>query len=148
MSKRSRGVRERPPTSHAAGPNVVDSSGCLEYFADGPNASRFAPAIENIGALVVPSITLYEVYKRLDEQRGRADAQRGVAQMIQGRVIDPDAHVAPTAALRSRSEHLPMADSIILATSRLHQAELWTQDHHFANKSGVHYFPKVVQKEN
>lgn len=146
MSKPSRGARERAPATRAPGPNVVDSSAWLEYFADAPNASRFAPAIETVAGLVVPSITLYEVYKRLDEQRGRAYAQRGVAQMLQGRVVDLDAHIALTAAQTSRAEHLPMADSIILATSRIHKAELWTQDDHFENKPGVRYFPKVVTK--
>jgi toxin FitB len=139
-------VRERPAAARAPGPNVVDSSAWLEYFADGPNASRFAPAIETVAALVVPSITLYEVYRRLDEQRGRASAQRGVAQMMQGSVVDLDAHVALTAAQTSRAEHLSMADSIILATSRLHKAELWTQDEHFQNKPGVHYFPRGAAK--
>lgn len=146
MSKGTRGVRERPAAARASRPNVVDSSAWLEYFGDGPNASRFAPAIERVAALVVPSITLYEVYKGLDEQRGRATAQRGVAQMMQGQVIDLDSHVALTAAQTSRAEHLPMADSIILATTRLHGAELWTQDEHFENKPGVHYFPKIVKK--
>ena len=111
-----------------------------------PDAPNFAPAIEAVARLVVPSITLYEVYKRLDEQRGRAYAQRGVAQMMQGRVVDLDAHMALTAAQTSRTQRLSMADSIILATARLHKAELWTQDEHFENKPGVHYFPKVVKK--
>lgn len=146
MSKGTSRVRKRPAAARAPGPNVIDSSAWLEYFSDGPNASRFAPAIERVTVLLVPSITLYEVYKRLDEQRGRAYAQRGVAQMMQGQVVDLDAHVVLTAAQTSRAEHLPMADSIILATSRLHGAELWTQDEHFENKPGVHYFPKIVNK--
>jgi toxin FitB len=138
-------ARRKPPSTAAGapGPNVVDSSGWLEYFADAPNADRFAAAIEAIARLVVPSITLYEVYKRLDAERGRASAQRGVAQMMQGLVIDLDAHVALTAAQISRAEHLPMADSVILATSRLHSATLWTQDEHFAQVPGVRYFAKV-----
>lgn len=122
---------------------MVDSSGWLEYFADAPNANRFAAAIEAVPRLVVPSITLYEVYKRLDAERGRAYAQRGVAQMMQGLIIDLDAHVALTAAQISRAERLPMADSIILATSRLHRATLWTQDEHFEHIPGVRYFPKM-----
>jgi len=122
----------------------VDSSAWLEYFADALNASHFAAAIEAVAGLIVPSITLYEVYKRLDEQRGRSYAQRGVAQMMQGVVVDLDAHIALTAAQTSRAERLPMADSIILATARLHKATLWTQDDHFESKPGVRYFPKIV----
>jgi toxin FitB len=153
VPKPARGVRERGPTRGyaaapvgAAGLNVVDSAGWLEYFADAPNAGHFAPAIEAVPRLIVPSITLYEVYKRLESQRDRAHAQRGVAQMMQGRVVDLDAHVALTAAQTSLAEQLPMADSIILTTARLHRATLWTQDEHFLNVSGVHYFPKVHAK--
>ncbi len=79
----------------------------------------------------------------MDAQRGRAAAQRAVAQMMQGRVVDLDAHIALTAAQVSRAERLPMADSIILTTARLEQAELWTQDDDFAHVPGVHYYPKV-----
>ena len=38
--------------------NVVDSSGWLEYFADGPNADFFAPAVEKVAKLVVPPISI------------------------------------------------------------------------------------------
>jgi predicted nucleic acid-binding protein len=147
VSSPSRRLRERPRLTApdpAAGPNVIDSSAWLEYFADEPNAEHFAPAIEAVARLVVPSITLYEVYKRLDTDRGRAYAQRGAAQMLQGRVIDLDAHVALTAAQTSRAERLPMAASIILATTRLNHATLWTQDDHFKNMAGVRHFPKAV----
>lgn len=127
--------------------NVVDSSAWLEYFADDPNASAFAPAIEHLDSLVVPSITLYEVYKRMDAQRGRGAAQRAVAQMMQGHVVDLDAHVALTAAQLSRAERLPMADSIILATTRLHHATLWTQDDDFEHVQGVQFRRKIARIE-
>ena len=129
-----------------AAPSVVDSSAWLEYFADGPNAEVFAPAVERLEALIVPSITIYEVYKRMDAQRGRGAAQRAVAQMMQGRVVDLDAHIALTAAQLSHAEGLPMADSIILATTRLHRATLWTQDDDFERVAGVRFFPKVAQR--
>ena len=44
--------------------NVVDSSAWLEYFGDGPNAAIFAEAIESPGELAVPTLTLFEVFKR------------------------------------------------------------------------------------
>jgi predicted nucleic acid-binding protein len=138
------------PHSHAHGPaagqdaNVVDSSAWLEYFAGGPNARAFAPAVQAIHQLVVPSITLYEVYRRMDVQRGRGFAQQAVAQMMQGRVVDLDAQLALRAAQLSRVEGLPMADSIVLATARLHLAALWTQDDDFEDIPGVHFFRKAV----
>ena len=70
--------------------NVVDSSGWLEYFADGPNADFFAPLIENVDKLVVPTLSVYEVFQQVLRQRGEGDALRAVAQMMQGRVTVVD----------------------------------------------------------
>ena len=79
--------------------NVVDSSGWLEYFADGPNAEFFAAAVERVSELVVPSISLYEVFKRVLQQRGEGAALQAVAAMQQGQVVDLDAAVALSAAM-------------------------------------------------
>lgn len=46
--------------------NVIDSSAWLEYLANGPNASEFAPAIEAVDRLVVPALVIVEVLRRLD----------------------------------------------------------------------------------
>ena len=78
--------------------NVVDSSAWLEYFADGPNASYFAPAVEAVDELVVPTINLLEVFKRMRQQLGRTAAYRAVAQMRLGRVVDLDRKLAIAAA--------------------------------------------------
>lgn len=122
--------------------NVVDSSGWLEYFADGENAEFFAAAIENPTALVVPAISIYEVFKRVLEQRGEGDALQAVALMAQGRVVALDMRVALEVASLSSEEKLPMADSIILATARLHSATLWTQDSDFEGFEDVQYVEK------
>ena len=90
--------------------NVVDSSGWLEYFADGPNADFFAPAIENTSMLLVPAISLYEVFKRVMQQRGEGDAFQAIAVMLQGKVIDLDMDLALGAAKVSLACKLPMAD--------------------------------------
>jgi predicted nucleic acid-binding protein len=119
--------------------NVVDSSGWLEYFADGPNADFFAPAIESISELVVPSISIYEVFKRVLQQRDEGDALQAVAVMQQGLVVDLDATIALYAARISVRLRLPMADSVMLATARAHNASLWTQDSDFENIEGVEY---------
>jgi predicted nucleic acid-binding protein len=122
--------------------NVVDSSGWLEYFADGPNADFFAPAIEAVTDLVVPTLSLYEVFKRVLQQRGEGDALQAVAIMIQGQVIDLDMDLALSAAKVSTELKLPMADSVMLATARAHDATLWTQDMDFEDIAGVQYIAK------
>jgi predicted nucleic acid-binding protein len=122
--------------------NVVDSSGWLEYFADGPNADFFAPAVENIPELVVPSISIYEVFKRVLQQRDEGDALQAVALMQQGIVVDLDTAVALNAAKLSLEFRLPMADSIMLATARAHSATLWSQDSDFKGIAGVEYVEK------
>lgn len=123
--------------------NVVDSSGWIEYFADGPNAGFFASAVEDTEGLVVPSITLYEVFKRLlAEPEGEEIALEAVAAMQQGLVVRLDAELALAAAKISSETKLPMADSVILATARDHDAMLWTQDSDFEGVEGVRYVEK------
>lgn len=122
--------------------NVVDSSGWLEYFANGPNADFFAPAIEDPLNLIVPSISLYEVFKRVLQQRGEDEALQAVALMQQGRVIQLDVSLALQAAKVSVDHRLPMADSIILATAQASQAILWTQDADFDGLPDVQYKAK------
>ena len=119
--------------------NVVDSSAWLEYFANGPNAAFFAPAIEQTSDLLVPSLTLYEVFKRVLQQRDEGHALQAVAVMEQGSVIDLDAPLALIAARTSIEHRLPLADSIVLATARTHDAVLWTQDADFKGMVGVEY---------
>jgi toxin FitB len=119
--------------------NVVDSSAWLEYLANGTHADFFAPAVENTRHLLVPSLTLYEVFKRVFQQRDEDHALQAVALMSQGQVIDLDGSLALSAA-RIRIEHrLPMADSVILATARAHRATLWTLDADFMGMPGVQY---------
>ena len=123
--------------------NIVDSSGWLEYFADGPNADRFAAPLGNVAELLVPSITLYEVFKVVCRQRGEDAALQAVAMMQQGKVIELSSSIALLAAKLSLDLKIPMADSIILATAQIHNAVLWTQDDDFRGLSGVRYFSKV-----
>ena len=122
--------------------NVVDSSGWLEYFADGPNASFFAPAIEDLARLIVPVISLYEVFKRVHQQRDEGYALQAVSLMQQGQVIELDTPIALRAARVSIKFKLPLADSIMLATAHIHEAVLWTQDADFKDIEGVRYTPK------
>jgi len=121
--------------------NVVDSSGWLEFFADGPNASVFAPVIQRSSELLVPTVSLFEVFKRVLQQRGEGEALQAVALMQQGIVIDLDSTLALGAAKLSSEMKLPMADSIMLASARAFDAVLWSQDADFEGIEGVRYIP-------
>ena len=122
--------------------NVVDSSGWLEYFAKGPNATFFAPAILAGEQLVVPTISMYEVYKRILQQRDDEEALAAVGLMTVGIVIDLTQEIALAAADLSVEHKLPMADAVILATARANSATLWTQDEHFKDLPDVRYAKK------
>ena len=119
--------------------NVVDSSAWLEYFADGPNAAYFAKPIQAVTTLVVPSITLLEVFKRVYQQRDEGDALQAISIMGQGRVVDLDAPIALNAAKLGIDLKLPLADSVILATARAFNATLWTQDADFERLPKVRF---------
>jgi predicted nucleic acid-binding protein len=122
--------------------NVVDSSGWLEYFADEENAEFFAPILENPEDLLVPTLSLFEVFKRVYQQRGEKEAFETIALMLQGQLIDLDSSLAIGAAKLSVELKLPLADSIMLATARANNAQFWTQDADFAGLPGVHYIVK------
>ena len=122
--------------------NVVDSSGWLEYFAGGSNAGFFAPAIEKAGELLVPVITVYEVYKRICQQRDETAALHAIAAMRLGQPIALEEGLALTAARFSLRHMLPMADALIYATARTHDAMLWTQDRDLEGLPGVRFREK------
>ncbi len=122
--------------------NIVDSSGWLEFFADGPNADFFAPAIQDTKQLIVPTLSIFEVFKRILQQREEGEALQAIALMQQGTVVELTSMLALEAAKLSLEEKLPLADSIMLATSRAYDATLWTQDSDFENISGVKFVLK------
>lgn len=119
-------------------PNVVDSSGWLDYFADTERAAFFAPAIEDPDRLIVPVISIYAVFKKVLRGRGENAALQIASMMQTGRVVDLDSSLALDAARHP----LPLAASLIYATAINHKAVLWTQDEHFKNLSDVRFFQK------
>jgi len=122
--------------------HVVDSSGWLEYLADGSNADFFAAAIEDTAHLVVPTLSVLEVFRWVLRERGDDAALQVAALMQQGRLVDLDASLALSAARLGLAHRLPLADSVMLATARAHDAVLWTQDSDFEGIPGVAYRPK------
>ena len=122
--------------------NLIDSSAWLEYFAAGPLAGQVAAAIEDVAHLLVPTIVLLEVTRRVMQQRGEDEALQVAAVLHQGQVIALDSGIALSAAQLGVAHTLPLADSIIYATAKQHGAIVWTMDADFAGLAGIRYFPK------
>jgi len=122
--------------------NIVDSSGWLAYFADEPNAEHFLAPLSDTDSLVVPTITLYEVFRVVLREAGEDEALQAAVAMGKGKLVDLTASLAIAASRISLEYRIPMADSIILATAREFEATIWTQDFHFKEMDHVRYFPK------
>ncbi|PKL52128.1 MAG: VapC toxin family PIN domain ribonuclease [Nitrospira bacterium HGW-Nitrospira-1] len=122
--------------------NIVDSSGWLAYFADEPNARYFVPPLSVSALLVVPTITIYEVFKVILRESSENEALQAVVAMQKGMVVDLNTPLAIAASRLSLEHNLPMADSIILATAQEFKAIVWTQDSDFKNLGKVKYFPR------
>ena len=122
--------------------NVIDSSAWLEYFADSPLAAEFPEAISDLPNLIVPIITIFEVYKRASSQRGEEAAMACISEMTTGRVVLLDIPLALEASRASMQYKLSMADSIIYATAQRYNATVWTTDKHFKDLPDVRYFEK------
>ena len=122
--------------------NIVDSSGWLAYFADEPNAKHFLAPLSDSALLIVPTVTIYEVFKVIVRESSENEALQAVVAMQKGRVVELSAPLAIAASRLSLEHQLPMADSIILATAQEFKAIIWTQDSDFKNINKVKYFPK------
>lgn len=123
--------------------NIVDSSGWLEFFSDGPNANEFSKPLSDTEGLIVPSISVFEVFKVVLRERDEDAALTAVSLMKQGRVIDLSFELAIQAAKTSADHKIPMADSIILTTGILYNATVWTQDSDFKDFANIKFFPKL-----
>lgn len=125
--------------------HIVDTSGWLEYFADSPQARHFAAAIQDTEHLLVPTIVVYEVFKKIIQAFDENKAFQAIAQLKQGRVVGVDEAVALYAGKLSLERKLPMADALIYATAVLNEATVYTQDGHFEGLAQVRYFAKPAK---
>jgi predicted nucleic acid-binding protein len=121
--------------------NVVDSSGWLEYFAAGPNAGFFAPALEAVDDLVVPTVSVCRFSSASSNSAVRATRSRRWLSCSRATWSTWSVPLALDAARLSVELQIPMADAIILTTARANGATLWTQDSHFEGMTGVEYVP-------
>ncbi len=122
--------------------NIVDSSGWLAYFADEPNAKHFLVPLNDTASLVVPTVTIYEVFKVVLRESSENQALHAAVAMRKGTVVDLTASLAIAASKLSLAHNLPMADSIILATAKEFGATIWTQDSHLKDMGDMKYFPR------
>jgi len=123
--------------------NVVDSTGWLEYFADGPNADAFSQPLGETEDLFVPTISLYEVFKVVLIQREESEGLRAISIMQEGQLVGLTSTIALHAAKLSVDLSLPMADSVMLVSARERSAILWTQDGDFEGIEDVEFIPKL-----
>jgi toxin FitB len=122
--------------------NLIDSSAWLEYFAAGPQAQHLTAAIEDVERLLVPTIVLVEVTRRVMQQRDEDTALQIAAVLHQGQIVPLDSGIALSAAHFGGVHKLPLADSIIFATAKQFDATIWTLDAAFKDLPGVKYFSK------
>jgi predicted nucleic acid-binding protein len=120
----------------------VDSSGWLEYFSDSRNARIFAAVIEDTENLIISSLNIYEVYKKVILNNNEDSAIEAAAVMQKGKVAEVSFSIAMQAAKFSYIFKLPMADCIIYITARENNAVVWTQDSHFKELEGVEYISR------
>ena len=122
---------------------VVDSSGWIEVLTNGPRADRFLEVLADEKSLIVPSITIFRVFKWILREHSEAQAIQAIALMQRGKVVDFDSSIAIAAAQLSHALRLPMADSIILTTARQHQARLFSMDADFKGLADVELILKM-----
>lgn len=122
--------------------SVVDSSGWLEYFTDGPLAKRYEPYLRKAHDLVTPTIILYEVYKKLKHEKGEELALLAAAQLGKTVLVPLSEALALEAADLSLEHKLPMADAIVYATALAYQRKLITSDADFKGLPNVLYFAR------
>jgi len=122
--------------------NIVDTSLWIEFFAGTELDKSILNAIKSKDELYVPVICLYEVRKKFVNDNDIEKADLAVEIMKIGKVIDINSEIAILASSIGKQFKLPMADSIIYATAKIYNAEIYTQDKHFENLENVHYFAK------
>ena len=122
--------------------NIIDSSGWLEYFSEGPNADKYEKPLSELENLIVPTICIYEVFKVVLREKDENSALQAIALMQQGKVVDLNTEISMHATKLSLDYKIPMADSIILSTGLLYESTIWTQDKDFKNLPDVKYFER------
>ena len=125
---------------------LVDSSGWLEFFTDGPLAEQYSSHLTDLNGIFTPTLVLYEVYKRIRRERGEEEALTAAAQLKKTRLIPLTDTVAIRAAEASLEYRLAMGDAVVYATAILNDATLVTSDSDFKDIPGVIYLEKIAPR--
>ncbi len=125
------------------GKNVVDASGWLEYFTDGPDAAFFAQTLQEVENLVVPTITIMDVFRHVYRYGDEGDALQAAAAMQQGWVVNLDTTGALSAGRLGIRHELSPSAGVVLATARAHEARIWSLEEELRNVEGVQYRPRT-----
>ena len=110
---------------------LIDSSGWIEFFTDGPLAAEYSKYLKDLTRLVTPTIILYEVYKKIKKDRTEEDALFAVSLINRTSVVPLNESIALLAADLSLKHSLPMADAIVYATALEENCKVVTSDTHF-----------------
>ncbi|MCX6156001.1 MAG: type II toxin-antitoxin system VapC family toxin [Candidatus Kapabacteria bacterium] len=121
---------------------IADSSVWLEYFADTTLAQSLEPIISETSELLVPSVTIYEVFRKTLIERTEHEAMTIISYMKKGKIIPLDDILALNAAYYGVKFKLPFADSVIYTVALNYNATLYTLDKHFQGLEHVEYFAK------
>lgn len=116
---------------------LVDSSGWIEYLADRPNADRFAPYVEGDEPLLASAIEIYEIYKVIRRDLSEEIAIEAIAALSAVQIVPVDQSLALEAADLALEHGLAMADALIYATARRHDATVVTADTDFEGLPGA-----------
>ena len=120
---------------------LVDSVGWLAFFMDDALADAYEPYLVTTETLIISTLNVYEVCRRVEHAAGRKAAAEAIVQMQKTTILAVDEQVAIAAASLSIAHHLAMADAIIYATAQIHHAILITSDAHFSGLPEVIYIP-------
>jgi len=120
---------------------LLDSYGWIEYFTEGPLAGKYAKYVEDVNEenTVMPTIVVYEVYKKIKGEISEEKALEAYAQLMRAKVIPIDISLAIEAADFSLKLGLGMADALIYAAAKREGARIVTSDEHFKGLEDVEF---------
>jgi predicted nucleic acid-binding protein len=116
---------------------LIDSSGWIEFFSEGPRVLKYSSYLKDLSNIVTPTIVVYEVYKKIKKDRTEEEALLAVSLMKKTSLIPLEESIALLAADLSLKYTLPMADAMVYATALEKNAELITSDAHFKDLEKV-----------
>jgi predicted nucleic acid-binding protein len=116
---------------------VVDTSAWIEWLIKSPTGVVVAAELPTNADWLTPTVVQLELAKWVRRERGDDKADQAIAFSVTCVVVPLDTSIAVAAAKISVEHKLPLADSIVYATARAHDADLLTCDAHFKDLPNV-----------